>query len=198
VAQRTPLGDAAFDGGVLDGLRGSDAIRSDDRVFVPEHALESELPFLQRVLRGDVPIVPILLGGGSTEQDAARLAAALQPFVTSRSLVVVSSDFTHYGPRFGYVPFTDRLPERLRALDGGALERIAAGDAAGFARYTETTGATICGRRAIDVLLRLTAGAGGGALVEYDTSGRMTDDFSHSVSYASIAFAGAGAGRASS
>lgn len=188
VAQRTPLGDVPFDAKALDALRRSGVVRADDRAFEPEHALESEIPFLQRVIGSGVPIVPILLGGGATTEDAERLAADLAPWVSATTLVVVSSDFTHYGPRFGYVPFAERVPERLRELDLGAAAAISAGDAPAFARYADRTGATICGRRAIEVLLRLPAGSRGGALVEYDTSGRMTGDFGHSVSYASLVF----------
>jgi len=40
----------------------------------------------------------------------------------------------------------------------------------------------------IEVLLALPIGRGGGSLLEYDTSGRMTGAWDHSVSYASIAF----------
>ena len=50
------------------------------------------------------------------------------------------------------------------------------------------TGATICGRLAIEVLLGLPLGRGGGSLLEYDTSGRVTGAWDHSVSYASMAF----------
>jgi AmmeMemoRadiSam system protein B len=194
VAQRTPLGDVPFDEAALLSLRRSAVVRADDRAFAPEHALESEIPFLQRVLGSDVPIVPILLGGGATRDDAVRLAADLTPLVSPGTLVVVSSDFTHYGPRFGYVPFVEHVPERLRELDLGAAKTIAAGDAVGFARYADRTGTTICGRRAIDVLLALPAGACGGTLIEYDTSGRMTGDFGHSVSYAALTFPATGAG----
>jgi AmmeMemoRadiSam system protein B len=129
----------------------------------------------------------VLLGGRATSEDAKRTAEALAPFVLPSTLVVVSSDFTHFGPRFGYTPFVDDLPARIRALDLGAIAAIEAGDAARFARYVETTGATICGHRAIDVLLLLRGNAAGAKLLEYDTSGRMTGTWDHSVSYAAIA-----------
>jgi AmmeMemoRadiSam system protein B len=174
-AYRTPLGDAPIDG-------------ADDSMFEPEHALETEIPFLQRVLPHDVPIVPVLLGGGATHEAAERAAEALAPWVHPSTLVVVSSDFTHFGPRFGFVPFADDLPRRIRELDLGAVAAIEAGDAAGFARYVETTGATICGHRAIDVLLLLYRKAAGAKLLEHDMSGRMTGTWDHSVSYAAIAF----------
>jgi len=69
----------------------------------------------------------------------------------------------------------------------GAVAAIEAGDAEGFARYVTTTGATICGHRAIDVLLLLPGASASAKLVAYDTSGRITGTWDHSVSYAAIA-----------
>ncbi len=68
------------------------------------------------------------------------------------------------------------------------MERILQLDRTGFDRYVSETGATICGRAAIDVLLGLLGTRGTAELVAYDTSGRMTGDWNHSVSYASISF----------
>lgn len=186
-AYRTPLGDAPIDRGAVAALRDSAGFRANDQIFEPEHALEAELPFLQRVLAPDVPIVPVLLGGRTTHEDAKRAAHALVPFIRPSTLVVISSDFTHFGRRFGYVPFDDDLPTRIREVDFGAIAAIEAGDAARFARYVETTGATICGHRAIDVLLTLQGDAVGAELLDYDTSGHMTGTWDHSVSYAAIA-----------
>jgi MEMO1 family protein len=186
-AQRTPLGELPLDRPSLDSLRGAAGFRADDRIFEPEHALEAEVPFLQRLFGPDLPLVPIILGGIATSEDVERIASALVPLVDDGTIVVVSSDFTHYGPRFSYVPFVDDVPERLRMLDLSAISEIARGDAGGFTRVVAQTGATICGRRAIEVLLRLPAGRHG-SLLEYDTSGRMTGSWDHSVSYASMAF----------
>ena len=80
------------------------------------------------------------------------------------------------------------MPRRLRELDLGAVEKILAFDRAGFEDYVDRTGATICGRRPIEVLLRLLPEGVEGSLVDYDTSGRITGDRVHSVSYASLAF----------
>jgi len=187
-AYRTPLGDVPIDVEVAAALRESASFRADDRMFEPEHAIEAELPFLQRVLAPDVPIVPVLLGGRASHDDAKRVADALGPYRSPSTLFVISSDFTHFGPRFGYVPFEDDVPAKIRDLDLRAVAAIEAGDAAAFARYVETTGATICGHRAIDVLLLLAGGTAGATLLEYDTSGRMTGTWDHSVSYAAIAF----------
>ena len=101
---------------------------------------------------------------------------------------MISSDLTHYGPRFNYVPFRHDVPKRIRQLDMGAVERILAWDLAGFEAYVEKTGATICGRNAIRVMLDLFPDGLQGELAAYDTSGRITGEWDHSVSYASLAF----------
>ena len=186
-AYRTPLGDVPIDRDAVAALREASGFRADDRMFEPEHALEAELPFLQRVVAADVPVVPVLLGGRATPHDARRVADELAPLLGPSTLLVVSSDFTHFGPRFGYVPFDGDVPARLRELDLGAVAAIEAGDAEGFASYVTTTGATICGHRAIDVFLLLPAARTGAKLIEYDTSGRMTGTWDHSVSYAAMA-----------
>ena len=187
-AYRTPLGDLPIDADAVALLRRCHVVQASDRFFEPEHALEAELPFVQRSFPSPPAIVPVLCGPSLTEADAAQVAEAIAPLMDARTRLVVSSDFTHYGPRFDYVPFTDDLPARLEALDRGAIRAIEAGDGAAFAGYVEATGATICGRRAIDVLLRLDVGRRGGRLAEYDTSGRITASWDHSVSYASIGF----------
>jgi len=129
------------------------------------------------------------MGGASPSRSVNCVIDALEPLMDSETLVVVSSDFTHYGPGFGYVPFRDLVPERIRQLDMGAVERILEFDREGLGRYVAETGATICGRVAIDVLLGMLGPGTRAELVAYDTSGRMTGDWSHSVSYASISFA---------
>jgi AmmeMemoRadiSam system protein B len=89
------------------------------------------------------------------------------------------------------VPPTDAatVAAAVRRVDEGALERIVARDADGFAAYVERTGATICGRSPIEVVLRaLPAGAFGERLA-YTTSLEATGDFEHTVSYAAVTFA---------
>ncbi len=106
------------------------------------------------------------------------------------TLFVVSTDFTHYGRGFGYLPFpVSEAPGRLRALDMGAIERILAVDLDGFWQYVERTDATICGRLAVAGLLAVLEQLGDGRceLVHYTNIGEMHGDYSHSVSYATLA-----------
>ena len=183
----TPLGDVPIDLEAVGALAEDPRFALDNRVFEREHSLESELPFLQRAL-GDpegFAIVPVLVGSLSSAADLDAVAHALRPLADSGAGIVVSSDFTHYGDAFGYVPFLDDVEAGLRDLDLGAARFIVNGDAPGFRDYCDRTGATICGRDAIEVALDL--GLGRGAVAAYTTSGALTGDWDHTVSYAAIA-----------
>lgn len=185
-AYRTPLGEIPLDGPVCRAMRKHPLHVADDSMHVPEHAIEIELPFLQVTVKG-VKLVPILVGSLGPG-DAAKISEALSAYASPETLIVVSSDFTHYGRRFGYVPFRENVPERLRELDMGAVDLILKKDCEGYARYLKKTGATICGRNAIAILLRMLPKEAEGKLLKYDTSGRITGDFANSVSYVSAVF----------
>lgn len=188
-AYRTPLGDVPIDTEAVEALRGEMAFEVDSRPYSREHSLESEIPFLQRTLEEGWTALPILIGAYSRASDLASVAKAVLPFAGPDTIVVVSSDFTHYGRAFGFTPFDKDVAENVERLDRGAVDRIASGDAEAFEAYCDETGATVCGRLAIGVLLRLWPEGSRGRLVAYDTSGRMTGDWSHTVSYAAIAVA---------
>ena len=74
----------------------------------------------------------------------------------------------------------------------GALRRILERDPAAFTEYVARTGATICGRNPISVMLQLLPDGARGRLAAYDTSGRISGEWDHSVSYASVVFHTAG------
>lgn len=185
---RTPLGSVPLDADAMRDLASRPGIGTDARPFEREHSLDAEIPFLQHALDPGFRLVPVLVGPASDGKDAARVAEAIAPLLVEGTVVVVSSDFTHFGPRFGYVPFRRDVEDGIRALDHAAIRAIESGDPRAFAAFLEETDATICGRHPIDVLLRLLEGKAAGSLVAYDTSGRMTGDWDHSVSYASLAF----------
>lgn len=88
----TPLGDTPLDLPFMQQLQQSFdlAIRSD--VHLPEHSLEVQLPFLQRVAPR-LKLVPILVGQTDAEQ-VARLIQYL--WQDPHTLVLISSDLSHY------------------------------------------------------------------------------------------------------
>ena len=72
----------------------------------------------------------------------------------------------------------------------GAYDYIAKLDSPGFQQYCDKTGATICGRVPIAILLSMLPSGTRPELLKYTTSGELTGDFTNSVSYLSVAFHG--------
>jgi len=163
----------------------------EEAAHAEEHSLEIQLPFLQRTLEPGFKILPLVVGELG-DADYARAAAALRPLCDQETLVVISTDFTHYGASFGYQPFTDRVAENLARLDGDAVEQILELDLQGFLAYQRKTGATICGFRPLGIMIsRFGTNWDRGEVavdnLHYTTSASGTGDWSHVVSYQALA-----------
>lgn len=182
----TPLGKIKVDRTISDALYSKPLFQGPRSAELQEHSLEMQLPFLQVVI-GDFVLVPLVVGELSGN-DYAEAARVLLPYLDNETILVASSDFTHYGYRFGYLPFTENPRENLKKLDYGAINKIITKDFQGFNNYVNETGATICGMRPIGIILKLLPAHVQGTLINYYTSGDLTGDFSGSVSYASIVF----------
>ncbi len=184
----TPLGIVPIDRKACDLLLANREFLSKPEAERGEHSLELQLPFLQRTL-GEFQLVPLLVGRMTPESYTAA-AKAIAPLVNDDTLLVASSDFTHFGPRFGYQPFHENIPAKLRELADKAAKPLLLADFDGFTAHLDETGDTVCGRNAILLLLRILSLGGGaeGVKAAFDTSGQMTGDWSNSVSYYSIVF----------
>jgi AmmeMemoRadiSam system protein B len=182
----TPLGKIKVDKEISQALYKIPLFQGPRDAELQEHSLEMQLPFLQVAL-GEFVLVPLVVGEMSVK-DYAEAAKVLSPYLDSNTVIVASSDFTHYGYRFGYLPFKEDLRNNLKKLDDGAIKKIIGKDFQGFLNYVDETGATICGTRPIGILLKMLPASAQGTLLNYYTSGDLTGDFSSSVSYASIIF----------
>ena len=184
----TPLGRIPVDAEARDALRACPVVREQPAAHAGEHSVENQLPMLQRALK-EFAMVEVIVGA-MTPAERAALAEVLRKLADAGTLLVASTDFTHYGPRFAYVPFKDRVPERLAELNGKAVATILALDAKGWDRFIAETGDTVCGQAAVGLLLEALKPWGDvqGRRVAFDTSGRLTGDWENSVTYASIVF----------
>lgn len=184
----TPLGALAVDRDVTRTLAKEKLFRVNDRLMEYEHSLENQLPFLQKVLgKRKVKIVPVLFGH-LKKKDFAAMADIIGKYVDDKTLVVASSDLTHYGANFGYVPFKDDVKENLSRLDMGLIQTIESLDFPGYYQYKEDTGITMCGFAPVGVLMRLFSPSKFyGKLLSYYKSGDFNNDYSVSVSYAGVA-----------
>ena len=183
----TPLGLVKLDREACDGLLKGSLFTSIAEVHRSEHSLEVQLPFLQVVLGDDFHLIPLVVGQ-LKYADYQEIAKALKNILKRGDVVIASSDFTHQGPRFGYVPYRTDVKGNIRKLDMGAVDLILKKDTQKFIDYVEDTGATICGRCPIGILLELLPGEASGTLLTYYTSGDITGDERDTVSYVSLAF----------
>jgi len=183
----TPLGLVPVDKESIKKLITSPLFKKDALSHEREHSLEIQIPFLQMVLKKGFKIVPIAVGS-LKPGDFALLGQEIKKIMGPRTLIVASSDFVHYGPRFDYVPSLKNIPSTIEKIDRGAIDQILKKDSAGFIDHCEKTGATICGRNPIAVLLKILPPESQGTLLRYYRSGDITGDWDNSVSYASFLF----------
>ncbi|MBD3239189.1 MAG: AmmeMemoRadiSam system protein B [Chitinivibrionales bacterium] len=87
----TPLGLAPLDSKIVAALRKHAIVQSVPAAHASEHCLEVQIPFVQTLLP-EAKIVPIIMGRAAP----AEVAAIIEPLVDERTLVVASSDFSHY------------------------------------------------------------------------------------------------------
>ncbi|MCC5950598.1 MAG: AmmeMemoRadiSam system protein B [Acidimicrobiia bacterium] len=133
---RTPLGDVPAARALREMVAGDPDVAVDDGPHRHEHALEVQLPFLQRVLRDSSwQALALVVGGASPEATARVLRAVWDPPDT---LVVVSTDLSHYLPR----------PEAVRR-DRATLAAAVALES------DDLTGADACGVRPLRATLEL-------------------------------------------
>jgi len=177
-AYESPLGRIPLDREAIARLRQSPLVGSYAPAHAKEHSIEMQLPFLQRALKPGWTLVPILVGEMDAD-DYARAGALLRPLAHADTLVVVSGDLTHYGPRYHYLPFSQdaRIRERLARLDKGMLRFITDHDPEGLTRYQKQTGITACAFGPVMVLLGLMPPQAKVRLVKYTTSGALTHNY---------------------
>jgi AmmeMemoRadiSam system protein B len=176
-AYATPLGLVAVDVQAIQRLSqalvarldtGLMAIRQDD-----EHALEIELPFLQRAL-GHVRLLPVMVRDQSARVIEALGAALAEVLQGHSTLLVASSDLSHFNPA-----------ARAEALDRELLRRLAAFDPEAVLSADHEGDGYACGAGAIAAVLwaARTLGANRVTVLRYDTSATATGDRSSVVGY---------------
>jgi AmmeMemoRadiSam system protein B len=157
-----------------------------------EHSLEMQLPFIKYIFQDkDIMLLPIMVGHTSLEQDNLFANALSEYYNDKRTLFVISSDFCHWGKRFSYT-YTNNayknIYESIEFLDRVGMDCIESLDPETFDSYLKDHKNTICGRRAITILLciiKMNMKQGNSILfVKYDQSSQVVNMNDSSVSYA--------------
>jgi hypothetical protein len=121
---QTPLGIVKA-GSVSSEIGKTDIIKTIPEAHVQEHCIEVQLPFLQRVMKKDFTVYPLLCG----EVSPAALAETLIKTVDDDTLVIASSDLSHYNPYERAKRLDSICNKAVPALDIPTMED--SGDACG-------------------------------------------------------------------
>jgi AmmeMemoRadiSam system protein B len=108
----TPFGDVSIDAEASSLLREFPLVGINDVAHAREHSLEVQLPFLQAVL-DDFALVPLVVGLAGTEEVASVIEAL---WTGADTLVVVSTDLSHYHPYDDAVRLDSRTAAAIAAL----------------------------------------------------------------------------------
>ena len=110
----TPLGAVPVDVAALDLLQERGLAEIVDEAHMAEHALEVQLPFLQRTLPGGFRVVPLVAGHAT----AAQVSDVLETlWGGEETLIVISSDLSHF--------HDDETARRLDGATSAAIEGLA-------------------------------------------------------------------------
>ncbi|MEB3756322.1 MAG: AmmeMemoRadiSam system protein B [Desulfurococcales archaeon] len=154
-----------------------------------EHSIEVQLPFAQFALGDDWMLVPLVTKPFTPEKAryySENLLRILDD-LNRKPLFIVSSDFTHHGPMYGYVLYTMDSISKVGELDRSFIKKIVEKDTTGFFDMVKEYHATICGWPGIMVLMEIAKEKGWVFnLLKYYNSGELTGDSSVIVGYASI------------
>jgi AmmeMemoRadiSam system protein B len=176
-----------------------------------EHSIELHLPYVAHYLKsgissqtgragsppsGSPRLVPIVVGSLSPEREQ-QVGEILAPYILDPGVVfIVSSDFCHWGRRFGFQYHDpsrfEHIHESIAWLDSEGMKAIEAKTPRGFVDYLVKHSNTICGRHPIGVLLCALEHAYNGDVgkyevrfTKYDRSSLVEEMRDSSVSYCS-------------
>ncbi|MDK1029002.1 MAG: AmmeMemoRadiSam system protein B [Anaerolineae bacterium] len=177
-AYSTPLGAIPIDKkilGELNSILGADLGFGLSPVSQdPEHSLEIELPFLQRALRSNFKLLPIMLRAQDLRISEGLGKALAKILSDKKTILVASTDLSHF--------FDQETANKLDAEMLGQIEKFSP---EGVFEAEKTGTGFACGYAAVAAVLWAAKELGADAVkvLNYATSGDVTKDYSSVVGY---------------
>jgi hypothetical protein len=171
VAYETPLGPVRLHNDVSKLKLQKELFRSIPLSDKNEHSLEVVLPFLQTYLK-NFELVPIVAGSA----DYSKIAEAIDLLLDDKTLLVASSDLSHYMP---YREAIVKDKQTIGMILNLEKERLAKSDNSACGKIPVLTIMSLAGRHGWKPVL-----------IHYSNSGDTAGDRSGVVGYAAIAFYG--------
>ena len=177
----TPLGNVEIDQEFAQQLiQNSDIIDSESSAHLREHSCEIQIPFLQ-YFKEDFKIVPVSMWMQDVET-SHDIGIAIKETVETLgrdTVVIASSDFTHYEPQ-----------EAAYTKDRQVLDAIAQLDEKLMVKRVFELNVTMCGPGPVAATIVASKGLGAqnSEIIKYGTSGDVIGDKREVVGYASAIF----------
>lgn len=164
---QTPFGNIEVDKEAISGLN-KDLFIQGASTHLKEHAIEVQLPFLQKTL-SNFRIIPLVVGV-LNKNEISKAAEEIQKIMNHETLLIISTDLSHF------------LPNRnAESVDAHTINAILSND--------ENSSLDACGSYALKILQKICAHKKiRPKLIEYSHSGKITGQNSKVVGYASFWF----------
>lgn len=177
---QTPLGKVPVDHVLLNAVSKELVSRGHSQIFLSptekEHAIEIQLPFIQKIFSHEFSLAPIMLRNLNNSLIGDLVSVLSTELIEKKVLVISSTDLSHFYPEI--------IAKRLDGLLIKALEKYSVD---GLLEATEKKGSEACGLSGLISTILLTKSLGGKSckILGYSTSAEVTGDFSSVVGYVS-------------
>lgn len=169
-AYATPLGKVTVNKEIVNDLLSiGEPFHFVKEAHIREHSVETQIPFLQRVLK-NFDIVPIVMGVPSLT-DCVRISKALSKTVGKRNvLFVASSDMSHF-PNYANANRVDR--KTLSLIERFDPELVFNSEAESLAKGIPNLSTTLCGLSSVVTVMMTVKQLGGNGvkILHYANSG---------------------------
>ena len=159
-----------------------------NKIHENEHSVQIMIPHIQCVCPSST-ITPLIVGSLDSKTKNT-LITNLIDIIDDQTLLMISSDFTHYGTKFNYTPYAGdnvNIHGEIEKFDKYIIDMITSNNRRQFDQYIDSTKNTICGKVPISVMMGVLEQADyNRKLCSYSTSAALTKQHNNSVSYAGI------------
>ena len=173
----TTFGNIDINQNIREELLKYDLIKESNKGHGQEHALEVQLPFLQRVLKSGFNILPLVMGDQSEDINLMLGEILFKVFEKKKNyLIVASSDLSHY-----------HTSVEAKHKDDVIINDINHFDMEGMLENLESKKTEACGGGGIVAMMKATKklGANSSQVLHYSHSGDVTGDNNGVVGYLS-------------
>lgn len=151
---QTALGTISIDTHAIKKLAENPLFSYIPAAYQQEHSLEVQLPFLQNLITS-FTLIPLIVGTINNDDQYQSIAHSIRDLWDNSTLLIISSDFIHYGKSYNYTPFTKNIFDLIKTSSSNIIQALIHQSVDQFDTLFHQTQATICGKNPLRILLQL-------------------------------------------